>query len=249
MRFEDRARQILERLDEQRVVGVPELSEYLGVSHVTVRKDLQRMEDAGQLVRTFGGATIGTPDTGEQQRMLTLQRIADRVVEDVQEEDCLILNAGTTTQFIAQNLLRFKQLKVITNSVYIAKELSKREGFQLIFLGGEMNANAVFTYGRDAIAQLEQYKADKLILSASGINCSRGLTTRHMEAADLLQKMVERAKEVIIVADDGKIGFESFYHVSDVGAIAKLVTNRSSRPEVEEELQRLQASGIEVCRC
>ena len=129
----------------------------------------------------------------------------------------------------------------------IARELVQQTGIRVIFLGGEVNAGAVFTYGWDAATQLEQYKANKLILSASGISCVSGVTTRHMEAADLLRKMIARTETVIAVADDTKIGFESFYHVGALHIVDKIVTNATQATEME--LQKIEAAGIRVCRC
>ena len=157
------------------------------------------------------------------------------------------MNAGNTTFLTARKLLGRKNLTIITNSIAIARELVQQTGIKLIFLGGEVNAEAVFTYGWDAVTQLEQYKANKLILSASGISCSAGLTTRHMEAADLLRKMIARTATVIAVADDTKIGFESFYHVGNLDAVDMLITNPT--PETEQELEKLTDKNIHVCRC
>ena len=88
---------------------------------------------------------------------------------------------------------------------------------------------------------------DKLILSASGLSCVSGVTTRHMEAADLFRGMIECSREVIVVADDTKIGFESFYHVSDLKVVDKIVTNVYL--ENEPELRKMEEMGIQVYRC
>jgi len=157
------------------------------------------------------------------------------------------MNAGNTTLLTARKLLGRKDLTIITNSIAIARELVQQTGIKLIFLGGGVNAEAVFTYGWDAVTQLEQYKANKLILSASGLSCSAGLTTRHMEAADLLRKMIARTETVIAVADDTKIGFESFYHVGNLDAVDMLITN--PEPSTEQELQKMQDMGIALYRC
>ena len=249
MKFSERAKLIVEELERHKTVSVQTLSEKLDVSLVTVRKDLQRLEEEGRLVRTFGGAACSREADSESRRIAALHKIADCVVEVVCGNDSLLLNAGTTTKLIARNLLRFQRLRVITNSVYVARTLSQHPGFQLILLGGEINTDAVFTYGRDAISQLEQYKADKLIMSASGISHAKGLTTRNVEATDLLRQMIERSKKTIIVADEEKIGFESFYRVCDVHAIDKLVTNRTGQPDKQMELQTLERTGIEICLC
>lgn len=237
------------RLAESNSVSVQDLSDALGVSLVTMRKDLQRLEEQGKLLRTFGGAVPVALRTENKYRIQAAQAIADRVVQDICEGDSIIINAGNTTLMIARNMLRFKRLKVITNSIPIAKELSHHEEFQLILLGGEMNADAIFTHGKEGIRQLEQYKANKLILSVSGISRKRGLTTVHMEAADLMETMIEQAKEALLVADDTKIGFESFYHVGDASAVTKLFTNECDDPQKNAILNDLEHMGIAVERC
>lgn len=247
MGYETRANQIMELLRKRGTVQAAQLSRMLEVSAVTVRKDLQRMEEEGLLHRTHGGAAIRTASPGIDTRMAAMERIAAVAAEQVREGDCVIMNAGNTTLLTARKLRSRKNITIITNSVSIARELVHQTGIQLIFLGGEVNADAVFTYGYDAVNQLEQYKANKLILSVSGLSCAAGLTTRHMEAADLLRKMIDRTQTVIAVADDTKIGFESFYHVGDLQAVDMLVTN--STDTAAEELDRIEMMGIRVFRC
>lgn len=247
MGYEQRANQIMELLRKTGTAQASQISALLQVSVVTVRKDLQRMEDEGKLRRTHGGAAIRGGQTTPDPRSVAMEAIASRAAEEIREGDCVIMNAGNTTLLTAQKLLGRKNITIITNSIAIARELAQQNRIKLIFLGGEVNAEAVFTYGWDAVAQLEQYKANKLILSVSGLSCSAGLTTRHMEAADLLRKMIARTQSVIAVADDTKIGFESFYHVGDLGAVDMLVTNASQ--SVEVELNRIEAMGICVCKC
>ncbi len=247
MKVRDREKIILEILQEKQLVSVDELSRKFGVSVVTIRKDLQHLEDEGKLVRTFGGAAAGGVESREQQRLEAIDRIAARTAEEIRDGDCVILNAGSTTLLTARKFQKLRGLTVITNSVSIARELSVQKEIQLILLGGEMTANAVFTHGGAAIGQLEQYKADKVILSASGISCRTGITTRHMEAADLFHKMIERADEVFVVADDTKVGFESFYYVSDLKVADKIITNRCEASEAE--LCKMEKMGIEVIRC
>ena len=247
MGYEARANRIMELLRQNGAAQASQISALLQVSLVTVRKDLQRMEDEGRLRRTHGGAVLRGGGTPQDPRMAVMERIAQTVADQIREGDCVIMNAGNTTLLTAQKLLGRKNITIITNSVAIAREMAQQTQIRLIFLGGEVNAEAVFTYGWDAVAQLEQYKADKLILSASGISCSAGLTTRHMEAADLLRKMIERTRTVIAVADDTKVGFESFYHVGDLHVADQLITNET--PEITEELKKIEATGIRVHRC
>lgn len=247
MGYETRANRIMELLRRTGTAQASTISELLQVSLVTVRKDLQRMEDEGLLHRIHGGAAIRDVQAAYDPRMSAMEKIAEAAAKEIKAGDCVIMNAGNTTLLTARKLLERKGITVITNSIAIARELVQQVGIKLIFLGGEVNAEAVFTYGWDAVTQLEQYKANKLILSVSGLSCSSGLTTRHMEAADLLRRMIARTETVIAVADDTKIGFESFYHVGDLKAVDKLITNVTA--DTEQELEKIQAMGIHVCGC
>lgn len=247
MGYEIRANRIMELLRQKGTVQAAQIGELLQVSAVTVRKDLQRMENEGMLRRTHGGATLCGPQSSQDPRQNAMERIAACAAAQILEGDCVIMNAGNTTLLTARKLLGRKDITIITNSIAIARELVQQTGIKLIFLGGEVNAEAVFTYGWDAVAQLEQYKANKLILSVSGLSCSSGLTTRHMEAADLLRKMIARTQKVMAVADDTKIGFESFYHVGDLDVVDMLMTDATQ--ETEPELQKIETMGIPVYRC
>ncbi len=142
---------------------------------------------------------------------------------------------------------QLKQYKADKHAISVAREIKRHSGSEAILLGGELTRDAVFTHGSEAIEQLKQYKADKLVLSISGISCKGGITTRHMEAAGLFRGMIACASEVIVVADSTKIGFESFYHVSGLNVVDKLITDAD--PEHEEELQRMEAMGVRVLRC
>lgn len=247
MGYETRANQIMKLLRKTGTAQASDISKHLQVSLVTVRKDLQRMEDEGLLHRIHGGAAIREVKAAPDSRMVIVDRIAEAAAKEINTGDCVIMNAGNTTLLTARKLLGRKGITIITNSIAIARELVQQTGIKLIFLGGEVNSEAIFTYGWDAIAQLEQYKANKLILSVSGFSYSAGLTTRHMEAADLLRKMIARTETVIAVADDTKIGFESFYHVGNLDAVDMLITNPT--PETEQELEKLTDKNIHVCRC
>ena len=246
MTFQERSKQILVLLREHGSVQSIQLGTLLQVSPVTIRKDLQRLEEQGELLRIHGGAALPGPRTPRDPRTDAMEAIAQAAAAQIRDGDCVILNAGNTTLLTARKLMD-KEITLITNSIPIARELVASSSVKLIFLGGEINADAVFTYGWDALTQLEQYKANKLILSVSGLSLSAGLTTRHMEAADLLRKMVQRTEIVIAVADDTKIGFESFCHVCALDAVDMLLTNAT--PDTEAQLQTLEQQNIRILRC
>lgn len=247
MKYHDRERQILSFLDKSPMVSGETLAQSLGVSIVTIRKDLTRMERAGLLVRTFGGAARTAAGTANNSNADAIRRIAHRAAEEVRDGGCIIMNAGSTTLLMARCLFSLKNLKIITNSIPLGRELINKKDCQLILLGGELSSDAVFTHGKDAIRQMSQYKADKLFLSVNGVSLTNGLTTRHAMVADLFMQMIERASEVIVLADDSKFGFESFCHVCDLSVVDKIITNETDNNR--DALMEIEQSGIIVCRC
>ena len=212
-----------------------------------MRKDLNQMDKAGLLFRTFGGAAVCNIGKERRNQMMTLQTIAKCACDGIHDGDSVIINAGDTTLMTARCLKQRSSLRVITNSIPIGLELSQHREFQVIFLGGELNSSGIFTYGEDTIRQLEQYKADKLVLSVSGVSSSGGLTTRHFGLQFLFRRMIERAKETVVVVDSSKIGFQSFCHVCDLEAVDKIITNQCD--DSEPELKKMEQMGIQVRRC
>ena len=150
----------------------------------------------------------------------------------VQDRETIFINSGATTYYTAIALKKRKNLNIVTNSVYIAVELSAHRDFRVILLGGELNPQYAFTYGVDALEQLSRYKADVTILSIDGIHPEAHFTTYHPEEALVDQEMIARSRRCIIAADCTKIGHESFFSVADVPDSAVVVTNKCIDPDV-----------------
>ena len=110
MGYETRANRIMALLRKTGTAQASRISELLQVSLVTVRKDLQRMEDEGLLHRTHGGAAIREMQTTQDPRMACMERIAAAAAEEIKAGDCVIMNAGNTTLLTARKLLGRKNI-------------------------------------------------------------------------------------------------------------------------------------------
>jgi DeoR/GlpR family transcriptional regulator of sugar metabolism len=253
LKIDIRRKQILEILAREGQVRVAQLSEELGATPVTIRSDLSALKEDGYLERTSGGAIQTVKNfynMGFQQRRqenaAAKKRIALVTADLINDGETLFINSGTTTYYTAVELKRRKSLKVVTNSIPVAIELGDVPTFRVILLGGDINSQYSFTYGADALEQLRQFKADKTILSMDGIKLDAGLTTYHAEEAVLNRSMMDRAGETIIVADQSKIGYESFSFVSPLSAAACLVTNNDG--DMTLRIQELEEAGLRVIR-
>lgn len=247
---DDRRKKILDLLDREGKVKVVDLSKLFGISEVTIRNDLSELENAGVLERIHGGAI----STGKvyyrmslHERMKTNEeekrRVACLAASMVSEGDTVMLNSGTTTHYVAQELKSVKNLVVVTNSLTIAQEVGHYNNIHVILLGGSINTQYQFTYGDDAINQLRKYKADKLILAADGVSSEEGVTTYHHLEAEVNRQMITRVNKTIVVADYTKIGRASFARIDALDNIDILVTNHNANPD---EIGSIREKGVEI---
>lgn len=229
----ERKQKILEILNRDGKVRVNELSALFDISDVTIRMDLADLEAKGLLSRVHGGAVSSykTYYNMDMQQRLTAnqahkQAIAARIVEMIDDNDTIMLNAGTTTLTFFRLLPPKINLCIVTNSIAIALEAGHNPNFNVVLLGGFINAKHQFTYGDDAILQLEKYHADKLILSVDGITPDNGLTTFYNQEVELARVMLSRSATKIIAADSTKLGRTAFAKIANLEAADYIITNQ-----------------------
>ena len=172
MAADNRKQQILDLLKTNGSVKVTQLSELLDVSEVTVRNYLADMEAKGLLSRVHGGAVSSYKpyySMNMTQRLETNQSekvlIAQKIAEMIEPNDTIMLNSGTTTLFTFRKFPVDYNLNIVTNSIAIALEASSNPNYNVVLVGGAINTKYQFSYGSDAIEQLKNYHAEKLILS------------------------------------------------------------------------------------
>ncbi len=245
MTTEQRKQKILDMLKEKDSVRVSNLSRILGVSEVTIRSYLEDMEKKGLLSRVHGGAVSSYKpyySMNLNQRLETNKEskvaIAERVVELIQPNDTVMLNAGTTTLLVFRKLPQNYNLSIVTNSISIALEAAGNPNFNVILVGGSVNSKYQFSYGSDAIEQIKKYHADKLILSVDGISAEHGFTTYYDKEASVDVAMIEQSNCRIIAADHSKFGHSAFVKISDAAVADYIVTNDQLSRELTEELNK-----------
>ena len=250
MTTEQRKDKILELLKKNDSVRVSSLSRLFGVSEVTVRAYLEDLEKKGLLSRVHGGAVSSYKpyySMNLNQRLETNQHekvtIAERIAKLIQPNDTVMLNAGTTTLLVFRKFPADYNLNIVTNSVAIALEASGNPNYNVILVGGSVNTKYQFTYGHDAVKQLERYHADKLILSVDGIDIAHGFTTYYNKECTVDITMLKQADTCIVAADRSKFGHSAFTKISDVSVADMIVTGGGLPKEYIDEFKLL---GVEV---
>ncbi len=250
MNTEQRKQKISELLKENDSVRVSELSQILEVSEVTVRSYLEDMEKKGLLARVHGGAVSSYKpyySMNLNQRLEANQtekvEIAEKIASLIQQNDTVMLNAGTTTLLAFRKFPAEYNLNIVTNSISIALEASSNPNYNVILAGGSVNTKYQFTYGTDAVHQIKRYHADKLILSVDGIDVEGGFTTYYNKEAAVDLAMIEQSDCCIVAADKTKFWRSAFAKIGDMSVADYLVTNTGFS---HERLAEIEALGIKI---
>lgn len=223
---EERKLKITEYIQGKQRASVQELAEHFNVSESTIRRDLKELEDARLLKRTHGGAinlesVNFEPAYTEKEDVFSREKelIASKAAELISDGDTILLDSGTTTQYLARELKRFNRLTVVTNSLMVARELENLTGIETIVSGGSLRQNTLSLVGPVADESFKMMRVDKAFIATNGIDLKEGLTTPNITEASTKRKMIEIAKQVILLTDHtkfGKISFSKFADISDI---------------------------------
>jgi DeoR family transcriptional regulator of aga operon len=248
--IEVRRRHILKLLNHQDNVQVSDLATKLSVSEVTVRTDLNALAQRGLVVRAHGGAfrtgtTLLDRSLDEKEKLHAADKtaIAARAADFVKEGMSVILDSGSTTTRIARALKSKTSLTVITNALNIALEMKDAPGIQVIVIGGVLRENSCSAAGALANSVLDQLTADIFFLGVDGADPNLGFTTPDLDEACVNQRMIETAKEVIVVADPSKFGNRSLAVICKPEEVDRIITTSEVVPEMVREFELL---GVEM---
>jgi DeoR family fructose operon transcriptional repressor len=247
---EERQRRILERMRSGEAVKVSDLAAEFGVSESTIRRDLRDLAQSGLLERIHGGAlpaegTLREPSFAEkadlnQAEKIAIARLAASLVQD---GESIILDAGTTTLQIARQLRQRRELKVVTNAYHIAAELAGNPGIEVIVTGGVVKGNTLALVGPVAERTLEELNVDRVFLGTNGIDLQRGLTTPTQAEAAVKRRMIEAARQVVVVADHTKVGKVAFATIGPLTSCHLFITDSGTQPAFRKALAE---RGVQV---
>lgn len=245
----ERRLRILEQVAEKQSIHVSALALEFGVSEMTARRDIARLERDGFLRRTYGGATAHVTRSFEPGfNARALQHAAEKRVVGmaaaglVANATTIFLGIGTTAEQCARFLAPRGDLTVVTNSVPIASLLGTR-AVQVIGLGGRVRRDELSFVGPIATATLARYHFDVAIVGAAGISDRFGLTDLIDDEAEVHRVAIGRADQTIVIVDGSKLGRVAPAVVAPISAIHQVVTGQSAP---DGEVAALRAAGVEV---
>jgi DeoR/GlpR family transcriptional regulator of sugar metabolism len=245
----ERHRRIREVLQERRAVRVSTLSELLGVSEVTIRRDLEDLERRGLLERTHGGAILAQRLTWESpypeaaaRNPAQKRQIGAVAATLIRPGDTVFLNGGTTTLEVFRHIAS-PDVRVVTNLVGAAREADGRPG-ELLLVGGEYRSPSNSCVGDFATQALRRIFASRSFIGVEGLSRRSGLTTPAAPEAEVARVMIEQTQgEVVVVADSSKLGTIADFSIAPIETASVLVTDGGIDDEYRSDLASI---GVRV---
>ncbi|EKO5200003.1 DeoR family transcriptional regulator [Vibrio vulnificus] len=242
-----RRHSISKLVNEKGEVSVDELAHKFDTSEVTIRKDLASLEKNGQLLRRYGGAIAIPKEVIHEEMSQNVSdrklKLAEKAAELIRDHNRIVIDSGSTTGTLIQQLNSKRGLVVMTNSLHVASALNELESEPtLLMTGGTWDNHSESFQGKVAESVLRSYDFDQLFIGADGVDLARGTTTFN-ELVGLSKVMAEVSREVIVMVESDKVGrkipnLELAWEMIDI-----LITNNDLLPEHKAEME---ANGVRV---
>ena len=244
-----RERAILDHLNLTGSARIPDLARVLQVSEETIRRNVRRLEDAGTVIKVHGGVHLtnwrAEPTFAHRyvQNAGAKQAIAARVSAVIADGASVFLDVGTTTAYVAQALLRHRDLQVVTNSLAVASTLTGVNGNRVFMAGGELRRHDGGAFGAEALGFVRQFRVQVAVLSVAAIDAQAGFLLQDLPEAEFSRAVLAQSDQAIIVADGSKFTRTAPIRIAQPEAFHRLVTETAPPGPIAALLA---AAGVEV---
>lgn len=249
MKVEQREQLILERLNTNGKVMNREIAAEVGVSDMTIRRDVERLERSQLLQRVHGGAVVSGRRSFEppfsvrsRENLDQKRQIADMAANLVSPGDSVVLDSGTTAVAVAEAIRGTPGLTVLAMSLWVAVTLADEADMEVL-CSGSIRAGERSLTGDLAAAALQSLHFDIAFLTSPGISVAEGLTEYNLEDARVKKSIIAATSRSVVVADSSKLGIVAFANVANLDEIDTLITDH--RADVDM-VQQVETAGVEV---
>jgi DeoR/GlpR family transcriptional regulator of sugar metabolism len=242
----ERRARIVDLVKERRAVRVSSLSEDLGVSGMAIRRDLERLEVEGVLVRTHGGAVLKrhiTEETfyveRESTRAEEKRRIAEHAASLIEPGETVFLSSGTTAAQVLRHIDSSLEARIVTHNVGAVQEAHGLR-VEVVLVGGLYRPRSNAVSGPLALEHISRFHAGKMLIGVDGFDLEEGLTTPTMGMAGVERAMIAQTRgEVVALADASKIGVVADVVICGLDQVDTVLVDDGADESVREELERL----------
>ncbi len=245
-----RSDEIIRIVSDYKKIEVNQLSQLLNVSNVTIRKDLDKLEEKGIINRQHGFALINNTDdiNFRLAKNYDLKRkIAVKAAENILDGDTVMIESGSTCALLAEELaFNRKNVTIITNSVFIANYIRKSDSVKVILLGGEYQNNSQVNVGPLIKKVVDEFYVDKLFIGIDGFDPVRGFRSNDLARSEAIHVMAAVAKEVVILTDASKFNQNGTVTCFSFPEISQVFTDKSINAESQKilDLKKIKVTTI-----
>jgi len=230
------------------MLPIAEVADRLGISAETARRDIRALVDAGSAVRSHGAVGLAG-QTGEapfdrrmRENAVAKRAIARAVAAGIGDGSSVMLDTGTTTSFIARELLQHRQLTVVTNSSDIARILATVNGNRVYMTGGELRRDSGAALGASALEFIGRFSVEHAVISAGAVDAG-GVMDFDLQEAEFARAVLACGARRIVATDATKFGRRGLIRVTDFAQVDVLVTDRAPPADLAAALL---AAGTQV---
>ena len=235
----ERRQIILEMVAEKGIVSIAELTDRMNVSHMTIRRDLQKLEQQGAVVLVSGGVQSHQVKTALA--MTQKAAIGKLAASLVQPGRCIYLDAGTTTLAIAQHLIHMEPLTVVTNDFVIADYLLDNSNCTIIHTGGAVCRENRSCVGEAAATMLRSLMIDQAFISASSWSV-RGISTPAEDKVTVKRAIASASRQRVLVCDATKYGQVATWLALPLSEFDQIITDDGLPESASRALAKLDLS-------
>ena len=245
----ERQDKILEILAGTRKVEVNVLAKVLKVSQVTIRKDLDYLDNLGFVKREHGYAQFGSIEDSGARMAINYdikRRIARSAAKTVEDGETVLIESGSCCALLAEELANNKQVTIVTNSAFIAGHIRNAPFANILLLGGEYQNSSQVMVGGMTSKWAEIFMSDKFFVGADGFTEKYGFTGKDHLRAQTARDMARQAKQVIVLTDS-----EKFFHTGSEGVVrteqvSAVITDDRIHPKTETFLHKKKVNVYKV---
>lgn len=243
--------QLLQYLREHAQADIEPLAQVLQTTTQTVRRDIQRLLDMGEVERFHGGVRIIQSATRNSAYALrqhshaqAKQRIAKTVAAHIPAGASLFMNIGTTVEAVAAELIHHQGLRVITNNLHVASILSQNRHSEVVVAAGTVRHEDMGVVGEAALAFIRQFKVDIGLIGISGIDADGTLRDYDMREVMVARAIVAQSRQVWLVTDGSKFGRPAMVEMAPLRALHTLFTDAPPPPMYAQLIQDAQVRCV-----
>ena len=255
--MDERVEKELEMLQARHFLSISEIALSLDVSEMTVRRDVKKLSDKGKLRLVYGGVTSVELDErdplytvkGEQDKNIEQKKaIARKAIELLEPDDVILLDSGTTIQYLAELIDPAIPYTIISYSLNSLNIVTRLPNSTVISPGGLFSQRSLMFSGPEAVAFIRKYRANKAFIAATGYEIKHGLTCGYVEDAPMKQAAMESSVESVLLLDASKFGRVATCSFAVMEDFDVVISDDRITPEYEENIRK-QCGRLIVASC